>query len=99
MRNIDEHPYSKDEDRVAEWLVDKTGIGGGDDPIGFILVSHEYIAASNRRLRSALNIAWDYINSRADHFPSDENGKINDVLEKIAEALNESGHQVPPSKA
>lgn len=42
-RDFDENPYSPDEERVAKWLSDKTGIGGGDDPIGFLMASHEYV--------------------------------------------------------
>jgi hypothetical protein len=44
-RDFDKNPYSPDEQRVAKWIVDKTGIGGGDDPIGFLMVSHEYVVA------------------------------------------------------
>ena len=40
MRDFDKNPYSADEARVAKYIMKLTGIGGGDDPIGFILVSH-----------------------------------------------------------
>lgn len=42
MRDLDVNPYSKDEERVVKWL-DSKGLGGGDDPIGFIMASYEYI--------------------------------------------------------
>ena len=36
-------PYTKDEQRVADWLVARSGntVGAGDDPIGFLLASYE----------------------------------------------------------
>jgi hypothetical protein len=34
MRDLDKQPYSPEEAKVAEYLVDMTGIGGGDDPVG-----------------------------------------------------------------
>ena len=37
-------PYSKDEQRCADYL-SKFGIGGGDDPIGALIVSHGMIRA------------------------------------------------------
>ena len=49
-RDFDTNPYSKDEDRVAEFL-SKKGIGGGDDPIGFILASYEYMSFIIRRYK------------------------------------------------
>lgn len=49
-RDLDKNPYSVDEARVAKFLFD-LGAGGGDDPIGFILVSHAYMAAERNQLR------------------------------------------------
>jgi hypothetical protein len=43
-RDFDANPYSADEARVAKFLFDK-GVGGGDDPIGSLLASHEYLVA------------------------------------------------------
>ena len=47
MRDLDTHPYTKDEQRVANWLAERSGgnIGGGDDPIGFLLASYAYLHA------------------------------------------------------
>lgn len=44
-RSIEKLPYTPDEQRVVEWLlkVSNNSIGGGDDPIGFLLASHEMI--------------------------------------------------------
>jgi hypothetical protein len=35
--------YTPDQARVAKFLFD-LGIGGGDDPIGFLIASHQYMA-------------------------------------------------------
>lgn len=43
-RNMVSAPYSLDEARVAKYLVDLTGIGGGDDPIGFLIASHRVLS-------------------------------------------------------
>jgi hypothetical protein len=43
-RDMVAKPYSPDEERVAAYLVEKTGIGAGDDPIGFLIASHETLA-------------------------------------------------------
>jgi hypothetical protein len=37
--------------RVAKWIDSKAGIGGGDDPIGFLLASHEMLARERKDLR------------------------------------------------
>jgi len=38
-RDLNKNPYSKDEARVVDFLCE-AGVGGGDDPIGFLLASH-----------------------------------------------------------
>lgn len=53
MRDIDKEPYSKDEARVAEFFADR-GVGGGDDPIGFILASYEYLVYERNDLQLQL---------------------------------------------
>jgi hypothetical protein len=40
MRDMEKNPYSADEKRVAEYVVKLTGVGAGNDPIGFLLASH-----------------------------------------------------------
>jgi len=55
MRDIEKNPYTKDEARVAKWLGDKTGIGGGDDPIGFLIASHEELALQCRTFKAILS--------------------------------------------
>lgn len=44
-----EKKYTKDEKKVAEYLNKIAGIGGGLDPIGFILTSHEELGRRNTR--------------------------------------------------
>lgn len=56
-RNLDTHPYSPDEQRVAEWLVKLTGVGAGDDPIGFLMASHDAF----RRQRDGLRVVLDQL--------------------------------------
>jgi hypothetical protein len=48
QRDFEANPYSKDEERVAKWLSEK-GIGGGDDPIGFVMHSYDFIQSILRR--------------------------------------------------
>ncbi len=46
MRDFKEKPYTAEEKRVVEFIDQQTGgaIGGGDDPIGFLLASYVHIA-------------------------------------------------------
>jgi hypothetical protein len=53
-RDMATHPYSPDEERVATWLNDLTGVGGGDDPIGFIMCSLQYSVSQRNKFRDAL---------------------------------------------
>jgi hypothetical protein len=39
MRDLDENPYSPEEAKAAKYLMELTGIGGGDDPVGFLISS------------------------------------------------------------
>lgn len=52
-RDFDAKPYSADELRVAKWFSGK-GLGGGDDPIGAMIASHEHLAWERQQLRTAL---------------------------------------------
>ena len=49
--------YTPDQERVAKWITDLTGIGGGDDPIGFLFASHEAVRAQRDEAQSAVT-AW-----------------------------------------
>jgi hypothetical protein len=48
-RDIEKNPYSQDEARVAKFFFD-LGVGGGDDPIGYIISSHRALAAERNVL-------------------------------------------------
>lgn len=39
-RDLETLPYHELEARVAGYLVELTGIGAGDDPVGFLIASH-----------------------------------------------------------
>jgi hypothetical protein len=41
-RDLDKNPYSPDEQRIAQFFFER-GLGGGDDPVGFILSSYAYL--------------------------------------------------------
>lgn len=56
MRDIDEKPYSADELRVARWWSERVGVGGGDDPIGGLIASHETVVWQRNRLLAALRL-------------------------------------------
>jgi len=43
-RDITANPYDRQEERVAEWLAQR-GLGGGDDPIGFLIASQAWAAS------------------------------------------------------
>jgi hypothetical protein len=47
-RDMKTNPYTSDEKRVAEWL-SKKGVGGGDDPIGFLMVSYDWLIEERKR--------------------------------------------------
>lgn len=53
MRDIEKDPYDKSEARVAQFLFD-LGAGGGDDPIGFIIASHQVLAAERNDLKKRM---------------------------------------------
>jgi len=52
-RDFDENPYSKDEQRVADYIVEasKGNIGGGDDPIGYLMAAHAHFSDLVKSLR------------------------------------------------
>ena len=52
-RDFDTNPYTADEQRVVEYikLVTKDQMGGGDDPIGFLLASHVHVIRQKTKLQ------------------------------------------------
>lgn len=59
MRDMDDAPYIPDEKRVVDYILQLTNdqIGGGNDPIGFLIASHgalaEKVKDMERQLREA----------------------------------------------
>lgn len=90
-RDFDKNPYSADETRVAKWLVEKTGISGGDDPIGFILASHAQLVYEREQLKIAALHAVDYLDS--DFFPHESAGHID--RRKAADGLKQALFVLP----
>jgi hypothetical protein len=54
-RDFDKNPYSPDEEKVAKWLVERSGgnVGGGEDPIGFLMVSYDYLVHQRNQIAEA----------------------------------------------
>lgn len=53
-RDFAAQPYSKEEERVLVYLHNVApDIGGGDDPIGFLLSSHNWLMRERRGQRQA----------------------------------------------
>ena len=46
-RNLETNPYSSDEARVAAFFFAR-GTGGGDDPIGSLLASYQYLVQQRK---------------------------------------------------
>lgn len=68
-RDFTERPYTADEQRVADHIAKQCAstIGGGDDPIGFILAAHGYATAERNKLRTAIH---DAIEALGDDCPT-----------------------------
>lgn len=43
--------YDSSESRVAQWISDRTDLGAGDDPVGFILASYDHKIFEFNKLR------------------------------------------------
>ncbi len=83
-RDLDARPYSPDEARVARFFAE-TGIGGGDDPIGFILASHAELA----RQRNALRGLKTPLQAAAQALRSYQHGNSGpDLAEEVADACD-----------
>jgi hypothetical protein len=85
-RDIEARPYSPDEARVAQWFFDK-GTGGGADPIGAMIASHEHLAAERNELRKQIEDLLDpTLSMRL------ENGQFNmemagEVVKRLAKVM------------
>lgn len=49
-RDLDKNPYSDDEMRIVAFLNER-GVGGGDDPIGFLLASYALVCSQRNQLQ------------------------------------------------
>lgn len=49
--------YTKDQKRVAKWINDNLGVGGGDDPIGFVLASLMEISTDKTKTLLIMQLA------------------------------------------
>lgn len=57
-RDLKDKPYSNDECRVVDYLyLVAPDIGAGDDPIGFLLASHNWLMRERRSQRTAVKAA------------------------------------------
>ena len=54
-RDMKQNPYDEQEKRVADYLHEITEgqMGGGDDPIGFLIASHNTLRIINKSVRDA----------------------------------------------
>lgn len=80
-RDFKAKPYSTDELRVAKWMSDNVGIGGGDDPIGFLFVSHAYLAASRKRMSDVMRRFRAYASDRIEDVEEHDNPIWTEVKE------------------
>ena len=57
-RDLDTNPYTKDEIRVCEYLTEITNgaVGCGDNPIGFLIASHNYAMHEIKEYKQQLNV-------------------------------------------
>ncbi len=56
-RDMDKEPYTKDEIRAVEYLVSiAPDIGAGDDPIGFLLASHNWLTKGKYKMNKPLTM-------------------------------------------
>lgn len=53
-RDLDKNPYTSDEQRVVDYIYEKSNqfLGGGDDPIGFLIASHNLLSWENQKFRN-----------------------------------------------
>ena len=59
--------YSRDQQRVADWLNNRAGIGGGDDPIGFLLASYEMIHGQLAQFQTLDQVCREFVRDQLIH--------------------------------
>jgi hypothetical protein len=52
MQDLGENPYSPKEAEAARYLMELTGIGGGDDPVGFLIASYRELVRQRTILKA-----------------------------------------------
>jgi hypothetical protein len=52
MRDLDKEPYSPEESEAAKYQFDLIGIGGGNDPVGFLIASHHELVRQQTVLKA-----------------------------------------------
>jgi hypothetical protein len=52
---MDRNPYSPDEAKVAHYLVERTGIGGGNTPVEFLIISHRALGDTIVNLKARIS--------------------------------------------
>jgi hypothetical protein len=55
LRDLAKYPYTEDEQRVVAYFTER-GVGGGDDPIGFLLASYAYLVQERNDVRAKLEL-------------------------------------------
>lgn len=55
-RDFDKQPYTADEKRVADYIIEVTrgNVGAGDDPIGFLMSAHSLLVYDRNKALEAL---------------------------------------------
>ena len=84
MRDLDEKPYSPEETMVATYLTELTGIGGGDDPVGFLIASHFELA----RQRVLLKAKYPEIFHEIAFESTDDMQRVEPMSEELAERVS-----------
>lgn len=72
IRNLDEKPYSPEEAKVAQYLEELAGLGGGDDPVGFLILSHHELVRQRRILRTKYPEIFNEITTLEEDEEADE---------------------------
>lgn len=71
--------YTPEQEKVAKYLNDLTGIGGGEDPIGFLIASHRALVDRNQDWKLGQRLRELFANRRGFEFhlvsPKKKDGK------------------------
>jgi hypothetical protein len=90
-------PYDRSEARIAQWIEQTTGMGGGEDPVGFILSSFSYKIQEMNQLRERLQMLEDrHQTAKASDDPSSETCVLSE--QKIRQLRDRLGIGVAEAK-